>query len=164
MGTMSRSPGCPETVPAADLVTKDLPMRILFGLLLIAAAACDSTKPGARAYVSLVASRGQLTAGDTLTLLGIAYNPGGKTIVAGDACTPGIGFRAVGPDSRDVSLYDGAGLPCAPDDSDEILPGETDSVFFIWHTPTVTGSYKVRAVVLAPDGSETPTLTIILQP
>ena len=137
-------------------------MRLLSGLLLvIAAAACDSTKPGARAFVAIGASRGQLTAGDTLTLLGIAYNPGGHTIIAGDACTPGIGFRAVGPDNRDVSLYDG--LPCTPDDSNEILPGETDSVSFIWHTPAVAGSYAVRAVVLAPDGTQTPSISIILQ-
>jgi hypothetical protein len=144
---------------------KDVAMRLFFGLLLvIAAAACDSTKPGARAFLALGASRGQVPAGDTLTLLGIAYNPGGATIVAGDACTPGVGFRAVGPDNHDVSLYDGANLPCTPEDSNQILPGETDSVSFIWHTPTVPGSYAVRAVVLAPDGTETPPITIILQP
>jgi hypothetical protein len=140
-------------------------MRRFSGLLLvIAAVACDSTKPGARAFLAIGASRGQVTAGDTLTLLGIAFNPGASTIVAGDACTPGIGFRAVGPDNRDVSLYDGANLPCGLDDSNEILPGETDSVSFIWHTPTVTGSYAVRAVVLAADGTETPSVTIILLP
>jgi hypothetical protein len=140
-------------------------MRRFSGLLLvIAAIACDSTKPGARAFLAIGASRGQVTAGDTLTLLGIAFNPGASTIVAGDACTPGIGFRAVGPDNRDVSLYDGANLPCTPDDSNQIFPGETDSVSFIWQTPTVTGSYAVRAVILAADGTETPSVTIILNP
>jgi hypothetical protein len=140
-------------------------MRLFSGLLLvIAAAACDSTKPGARAFIAISASRGQLAAGDTLTLLGIAFNPGGSTIVAGDACTPGIGFRAVGPDHHDVSLYDGANLPCAPDDSNQILPGETDSVYFTWNTPAMAGSYAVRAVVLAPDGSQTGSINIILQP
>jgi len=140
-------------------------MRLFSGLLMvIAVAACDSTKPGARAFIAIAASRGQVTAGDTLTLLGIAFNPGGTTIIAGDACTPGIGFRAVRPDNHDVSLYDGANLPCGPDDSNEILPGETDSVYFTWHTPTVAGSYAVRAVVLAPDGSQTRSISIILQP
>lgn len=70
--------------------------------------ACTSSfDPTERVEVTLLAAPVMIEQGDTVHLLGIAYNPTAQEVSAGVGCTPGIGFYVTDPSGVSISLYDG---------------------------------------------------------
>jgi hypothetical protein len=136
--------------------------RRLFALATAVSAAgalvaCRSaTAPRDRAVVTLMATPTNVAAGDTVHLLGIAFNPTADTILAGYGCTPGIEFYAAALGGTSTSLYAGLVFTCELKDSNVLAPGETDSVVFAWRTPTALGVYQVRAGLAYSDGLRSP--------
>jgi hypothetical protein len=119
--------------------------------------ACRSaTAPRDRAVVTLAAAPTSVAAGDTVYLLGIAYNPTSDTVFAGYGCAPGIDFHAAAPGGAFSSLYAGLVFTCELKDSNVLAPGETDSVAFGWRTPAAVGVYRVRAGLGNSDGLRSP--------
>ena len=120
-------------------------------------AACGSTtEPRNPAIVTLAATPTAVAAGDTVHLLGIAYNPTSDTLFVGIGCAPGIGFYAADPSGTTRWLYAGLVFTCELKDSNVIAPGETDTVAFAWRTPAAVGVYQVRAALDFSDGPRSP--------
>lgn len=86
--------------------------------------------------------------GDTVALVGVAYNGSSTPVTTTSGCGPGIGFLMEAPGSPEVDLYAGLGFTCQLRDSNLIEPGETDVVEWMW-TPTVVGLHRVRSRVTA---------------
>ena len=123
--------------------------------------ACRSaTAPRGPVVVTLAAAPTSVLAGDTVHLLGIAYNPTADTVFAGYGCAPGIDFYAAAQGGAARSLYAGLAFTCEFKDSNALAPGETDSVAFAWRTPAAIGVYQVRAGLGSSDGLRSPSAAL----
>ena len=116
-------------------------------LVLWLTACSSSLAPEDRVEVTLVATLSTVAVGDTVHLIGVAFNPTPTQIQPASGCAPGIGFYVRDGSGDEVSLYDGLGFNCARLDSQDIDPGETDSIQFAW-VPSSTGTYQVRAALV----------------
>jgi hypothetical protein len=70
-------------------------------------------------------------------------NQGATRIGADSGCAPGLGFRILGPDGGIVDPYAGLAFNCPRLDSQDLEPGETDTVEWTWTAPDARGSYAV---------------------
>ncbi len=141
-----------------------------FGIIAVGAGvsctACNSpTQPRDRVVVTLVAMPTAGLPGDTVHLVGIAFNPTTDTISASFGCSPGIGFYVTAPDGLSHSMYEGLYFTCQLKDSNLLEPGETDSVAWSWQLPTVVGTYDVRAALENEDGPPTlsPGISVVVE-
>jgi hypothetical protein len=90
--------------------------------------------------------------GDTVTLLGVAYNRSRAQVRPPSGCAPGIGFVVTEPNNASRSLYEGLAFNCPGLDSQTIEPGEVDSVTWKWRAPMVPGVYEMRAGLVTEQG------------
>jgi len=139
--------------------------RILAAATPVAAAAAlgacrSATAPRGPVVVTLAAAPTSVLAGDTVHLLGIAYNPTADTVFAGYGCAPGIEFYAAAPAAPARSLYAGLAFTCEFKDSNALAPGETDSVAFAWHTPLAVGVFRFWAGLSSRDGLGSPSAAL----
>ena len=92
-----------------------------------------------------------LSPGDTAGLLVMTHKSGTEMVSAHNGCAPGLGFQIRWPGDSIVDPYAGLAFICPRLDSQDLDPGETDSVTWKWAAPRLTGRYVVIGG-LAVDG------------
>jgi hypothetical protein len=80
--------------------------------------------------------------GSSITLRVETTNHGDSLISAKSGCAPGLGFHIKRPDGVVVDVYEGLAFTCPRLDSQDLEPGETDSVTWQW-TPSMAGRHEV---------------------
>ncbi len=128
--------------------------RLAVGAMAVASAgACDSAvEPIDQVLTTLSAVPTVVAQGDTVNLLGTAYNPTDTQVRPQSGCAPGIGFVVTEPTGASRSLYAGLAFTCPGLDSQTIEGGEVDSVAWKWRAPMVPGVYEMRAGLVTDGG------------
>lgn len=142
----------------------------LFTLLVTlgGVAACDDALgPAADLSVYVSVSPDRVLLGDTTEFVGVVHNAGSVTLDVGVSCAPGISFFVTDPDGVETDLYDGLAFICPRLDSQDIEPGETDVVRWLW-VPEVVGVHSVAASVTVKNGatvrSESTQVQVVARP
>jgi hypothetical protein len=84
-----------------------------------------------------------LSAGDTAFLRVASTNSGVEAISARSGCAPGLGFRIRRPDGSVIDPYADLAFICPRLDSQDLMPGETDTVTWSWAGSELPGRYEV---------------------
>lgn len=122
-----------------------------YAMALIVMSGCgDGLGPAGDLEVYVSAAPHLTNVGDTIELVGVAYNGSDVTIAAGAGCGPGIRFIVTDSVGTETDLMGGP-WTCQLRDSNEIEPGETDVVDWRW-LPPGPGLYRVHSYVHVPDG------------
>lgn len=97
--------------------------------------------------------------GSSISLKIETTNRGKSLISAQSGCAPGLGFHIKRPDGVVVDPYAGLEFACPRLDSQDLEPGETDSVTWQWLPPMpgryeVVGGLLVNGRIMGPSASK----------
>lgn len=139
---------------AKRLVSRVATHRVAAAAILMVGTACSVLAPEEKLELAIETDRTAIDLGESVRLLGIAYNPSAEPAHGGRGCSPGIGFYATRDGGAEIDLYEGLGFLCPTRDDQTVQPGETDSVSFNW-TPPQAGAWSVRSALVG-DGPLSP--------
>ena len=117
---------------------------VLTGMILACASSTApfDTIPSSVIRSELSIAPFEVVLGSSITLQVETTNHGKGRISASSGCAPGLGFHIKRPDGVVVDPYAGLAFICPRLDSQDLEPGETDSITWQW-TPPVAGRYAV---------------------
>ena len=122
--------------------------RALVGLLasLTVGGGChESTAPYGDIETRLEADRARVARGEVLGLRAIATNHGDGTVALGPGCGVGLDIEVESPNGERMFLLRELPSGCPIFDSNNLEPGETDTVSYAWTVPDVGGTYRLWA-------------------
>lgn len=113
--------------------------------LAVAVGCEESTAPYRDVETRLEVDRARLPRGEVLGLRAIATNSGDETVQLGPGCGVGLDFEVERPNGERMFLLRELPSGCPIFDSNNLEPGETDTVSYAWTVPDVGGTYRLWA-------------------
>jgi hypothetical protein len=134
---------------------------VLAGIILACASSTEpfDTIPSSVIRSELSIAPVEVVLGSSITLEVATTNHGNGRISASSGCAPGLGFRIKRPDGVIVDPYAGLAFICPRLDSQDLEPGETDTITWQWAPPVpgryeVIGGLLVKGRIMGPSGSK----------